>query len=173
VGGLTRGESVIVALRDTPGMGSVSAIYPGGSKLAASTLEAPAATVLGPGADDSAAQIAFAQQVAAFARQASRIDDLWVTLRTACAASSQTQYDGGREWFALWDGRARADLSSGFCRDIYNQLVSAGAVISEGMEAAETQARRSLSPGTIREIRRRHAMDWEGWGRQAPDPAEL
>ena len=77
-------------------------------------------------------------------------------------------YEGSRPWLSLWDGQAQVDLSSGNCRDLYNQIVSYGQAVSEAMADAEVVAGRVLSPGRIREIERRHSLEWGGWGRGAP-----
>jgi hypothetical protein len=37
------------------------------------------------------------------------------------------------------------------------------------MADAEDQARRVLSPGQMRDIERRHLLEWGGWGRSAPE----
>ena len=71
-------------------------------------------------------------------------------------------YDGARPW-SLWDGVAQVDLSSGNCRDMYNQIVSLGQAVNEAMADAEDTAGRVLSPGRIREIERRHSLEWGGW----------
>lgn len=42
-----------------------------------------------------------------------------------------------------------------------------------GMAQAEDAARRSLPPGTIRAVRLRYAMDWDEWGRPAPERQPL
>jgi DNA-binding beta-propeller fold protein YncE len=63
----------------------------------------------------------------------------------------------------------QVDLSSGNCRDMYNQIVSLGQAVSEAMADAEDTAGRVLSPGRIREIERRHSLEWGGWGRGAPE----
>ena len=69
--------------------------------------------------------------------------------------------------------RVRADLSSGFCRDLFNQIVTSGEGIKTAMAAAEDVARKSLAAGDIREICKLNSMDWEGWELPAPDKLEL
>jgi len=100
------------------------------------------------------------------------VDRVWSEFRKACDATVGAGYDGGREWFALWDGHVRADLSDGFCRDLHNQVVALGEPVNVGMASAEDAARRSLDPGEIREIRRRYALEWDGWGRIPPKQLE-
>jgi hypothetical protein len=37
------------------------------------------------------------------------------------------------------------------------------------MASAQDSAKLKLEPGQIREIQRRHSLDWAGWGREAPE----
>jgi hypothetical protein len=67
----------------------------------------------------------------------------------------------------------RADLSNGTCRDLYNQIVGLGETVKRGMAGAEDAARRSLSPGEIRDVRLRYSMDWDGWALPAPERQRL
>jgi len=116
-----------------------------------------------------AAQAAFADQVAALAQQARSVDRLWSDFSTTCKATVTTHYDGARDWFGIWDDQVKADLSSGFCRDLFNQMVTAGEVIKKSMAGAEEVAGKTLEPGQVREVRRVNMMDWDGWTRPAPD----
>ena len=54
-------------------------------------------------------------------------------------------------------------------RDWVYQIIGQGEAVKTQMAAAEDVARRSLAPGSIREIRRRYALEWEGWGLSAPE----
>ena len=114
---------------------------------------------------------AFEQRVANLAQQAVRVDSLWNTFRTSCNVVMRggTAYEGGRQWLSLWDSTAQVDLSSGQCRDLYNQIVGLGQAVNVGMSDAEDSARRVLEPGPMREIERRHQLEWGGWGRSAPE----
>jgi hypothetical protein len=125
--------------------------------------------------DDSdvlAAREAFGLRVASLAGQADRVDRVWKEFRGACEFMAGNRHEGAREWFVLWEGSIRADLSGGFCRDLFNQIVDLGAPINEGMTAAEKVARRTLLPGDVREIRRQHGMDWDGWALAPPKRLE-
>jgi hypothetical protein len=51
-------------------------------------------------------------------------------------------------------------------------MISAGEVIKQGMATAEEAARRSLTPGEMREIRKARLMDWDGWALPAPPKRE-
>jgi len=101
--------------------------------------------------------------------QANRVDRLWGELRTNCTVTIRGgQYDGAREWLSLWNDQAQVDLSSGTCRDLFNQVVTQGQALSTEVAAAEESARRLLEPGQIREILRRNSLDWARWGSPAP-----
>jgi len=164
------GDHVILALRGEPGRARVSAIIkskgtaPSQAAAAAPSPAGEAAFTRAPGAVSTL----FANRVAALVPQADRVDRVWGEFRQACDVAIGARYDGGREWFALWDGHVRADLSDGFCRDLHNQVVALGEPVNLEMAAAEDAARRSLAPGDIREVRRRYALEWDGWGRIPP-----
>ena len=111
----------------------------------------------------------FEGQVAGFAREAEGIDGLFAQFAAFCDAEVAARDEGARDWFGLWDDRIRADLSGGLCQDLFDRIVAKGESLKKGMSAAETGARRSLDPETIRTIRRRYFMDWDGWNLPAPD----
>ncbi|MCM2255998.1 MAG: hypothetical protein NDJ94_10040 [Vicinamibacteria bacterium] len=118
------------------------------------------------------ARTMFDSRVASLAQQAQRVDRVWAEFVSACKVEGLAETDGARGWFALWEGSLRSDLSGGFCRDLFNQIVSLGEPIKASMTAAEDVARRSLDPGEMREIRRRHSMDWGGWALPRPTMLE-
>jgi hypothetical protein len=114
----------------------------------------------------------FTGQVASLAAEADRVDRSWLELRRACDVVVSGRYDGAREWLSLWDAQARVDLSSGFCRDLYGQIIANGQSVNTAMASAEEAARRSLLPSDIRDVQRRYTLDWSGWGRTPPAPEE-
>jgi hypothetical protein len=115
------------------------------------------------------AKLAFDRDLAALAQKASGVDRLWASFRGTCKATVSQSTPDSREWFALWDGRASADLSNGFCRDLQNQIVDQGTAVVTGVRAAQEAVAELLLPGDVREIRARHALDWEGWNLPAPE----
>jgi hypothetical protein len=168
LGDVKVGDEVILGLQAQPGWPRVTVIErstttpsPPGPAAAPRLVPAPSGT-------SQAALDAFARQVASLSREADRVDELWSAFRGTCSASSGGQYEGGRGWFSLWTGDDRADLSNGTCRDLYNQIVGAGKDVIRGMAAAEDVARRSLSPGDIRNVQLRYSMVWDGW--DLPEP---
>src|SRR5262245_55643169 len=122
-------------------------------------------------ADLRASADEFDQRVANLAQQAVRVDTLWNTFRTSCNVTMRagTAYGDARQWLSLWDSAAQVDLSSGQCRDLYNQIIGLGQAVNVGMADAEDQARRLLSPGQVRDIERRHLLEWGSWGRASPE----
>jgi len=112
---------------------------------------------------------AFAEQVATLAQQADRVDALWDDFKTTCSVTLRSSHTDGRDWFSLWDNTAQVDLSSGGCRDLFNQVVERGEAVRGGMVRAEEAARAAnLVPGDLRATLRRHSMEWGGWGGPAP-----
>ena len=176
--GLRAGDQVIVSLRNEPGLARVSSIVKSQPPTAANAPRPvpPAATQprSAPSPDalleaDSPAGRAFDEKVAMIALDANRVDGLWSTFRTSCDVALTGTFEGSREWTSLWSETARTDLSSGFCRDLFNQIVGLGDTVSRAMASAEEGAREALLPGAIREIRVRHSMDFSGWGSPAPE----
>jgi hypothetical protein len=166
------GDEVILELRGEPGRPRASSITRSVASPARATRSAGPLAPL-PGPSRQSAADAFTRQVADLAAEAARVDRLWSAFRSSCGADVGGQYDGGREWFSLWANDVRADLSSGYCRDLYNQIVGAGEAVMRGMARAEDAARRSLQPGDIRDARQRYSMDWDGWNRPAPERQPL
>jgi hypothetical protein len=174
-GDVKAGDRVMLTVRTGPGWTRVSSIVkskavPAPRVAAGAPPTRPEAAV--DGARALASPDPFAAQVADLAGQADQVDRLWNEFRKACDLKAETPHEGARGWFAVWEGSTGADLSGGFCRDLFNQIVDLAEPINTRMTAAEDVARRSLSPGEIREIRRRYAMDWDGWGRTPPKRLE-
>ncbi|HKY19970.1 MAG TPA: trypsin-like peptidase domain-containing protein [Vicinamibacterales bacterium] len=104
------------------------------------------------------------QIVEALARRATQIDGYWKTIKTNCGVRVAPGYD--REWFGLWDGRTGLTSPSGTCASAVQELDGMAAELRAAMTTANEDARRaSVLPGQMRETRRDHRMDWEGWER--------
>jgi hypothetical protein len=166
--GLRAGDRVILALRGEPGMTRIASIAKSVGRppsVDPPTTRAPAeASTPSPELD------AFAEQVATLAQQADRVDALWDDFRTTCSVTLRSSHADGRDWFSLWDNTAQVDVSSGACRDLFNQVVGRGEAVKGGMVRAEEAARvANLVPGDLRATRRRHSMEWSGWGGPAPE----
>lgn len=166
-GGIKTGDRVIVTVRGGPGRKRVSAIALAGTTPAAT----PTPRLAQPGGVSRLTRLRedFDRQVALVSQNASGVDGSWASFVTACKVIQPETMSGGRDWFGLWDGRVQADYSSGFCRDLFNQIVSSGEAVKKAMAAAESVVQGSLEPGEIRDIRRLHNMNWDGW--TLPSPA--
>jgi hypothetical protein len=179
---LRAGDRVILTLRGDPARPRVQAIVKSTKTEArAETRPDSAVTAIEQGTDGAVPAIdqatddeqlraaqAYSRRVADLAGEASRVDGLWTGFRTNCRVTlSDSAYEGSREWLSLWDS-VQVDLSSGYCRDLFNQIVGRGQSVNSAMAAAESEARRVLEPGTIREIQRQYSLEWSGWGRTPP-----
>ena len=174
--GLKTGDHVMMTVRGEPGRKRISAI----TKLMASPVPAGVSASPPPALRPSSADLArlemrerFSNQVATLSQQARSVDGVWSSFLTACDVKEASSADGARGWFGLWDGRVKADLSSGFCRDLFNQIISSGEGIKKAMGAAEDVARKTLDAEEVRDIRRLNSMDWGGWALPAPEKLEL
>lgn len=104
----------------------------------------------------------FEAAVTRLAAEARSVDSAYARFKASCAPSA-TGTDGSREWFGVLDGAAAAAES---CAPLLDEMRRLSAPIEAGMLAAQEAARRAwVLPGTMREIRRRHAMEWSGWDR--------
>lgn len=173
--GIKPGDQVIVSLRNEPGLARVSSIVK--SRPGRPAAPAPRATpqpeatpspVVLLGADSPAGR-SFDERVATIALDANRVDGLWSTFRNSCDVKVSGSYQGSREWVSLWTNQAKADLSSGFCRDLFNQVIGLGDTVSQAMASAEEAVRETLLPGAIRDVRVRYSMDFNGWGGRPPE----
>ena len=173
LGDVTAGDEVLLGLRAQPGWPRVTVITKStaatrGRAASASPARPPAASETSQAAAD-----AFAREVGTLSQDADRVDRLWSAFRTTCNAAGDSRYESAREWFGLWTNDVHADLSNGTCRDLYNQIVGLGETVMRGMAGAEDAARRSLTPGDIRDVLLRYSMDWDGWSLPAPERQPL
>jgi S1-C subfamily serine protease len=153
---LIRGETS-VALRDSNSPGQ-------GSTLEA-TFNPPAKSDTDRAREGGIEQ--FTTVVRTLARQADEIDTGWRRYRAACAGKSSGGVGSGRDWFGVWaDPVIMSSESVLECRALLNAVINLSAQINAGMQQAGENARRAgVYPGTARDIRRKHAMDWPGWDR--------
>jgi hypothetical protein len=173
--GVKPGDRVMMTVRGEPGRKRVSAMTKMTGKSGAITTTVTSSTSTDAAYSDlGRVEIRgqFASQVASLSQQARAIDGVWSSFVTACNAKQASKVDGGRDWFGLWDGRVKADLSGGFCRDLFNQIVTSGEGIKKAMASAEDVARKTMDAGEVRDIRRLNSMDWDGWEIPAPDKLE-
>ncbi len=166
-GAIKAGDKVIVTVRGGPGRQRVSAISLATTTPAASPT--PRSAQPGLVSERTRMRDAFTRQVASVSESAGAVDASWASFVTACKVIQPETMSGGRDWFGLWDGRVQADYSGGFCRDLFNQIVSSGEAVKKSMAAAESAVLGTLDPGEIRDIRTLHNMNWDGW--TLPPPA--
>jgi hypothetical protein len=169
-GDVAPGDDAILTVRRQPGRAWVSAIMKATPKAPDDAAASDDLHALPPAglAGNATPRQSFAVQVELLSQRASRVDGLWNSFRSSCGARVRGNYEGAREWFGFWDDAVRSDLSSGFCRDLYNRIVDLGEGVKAAMVTAEDVARATLPAGSIREIRRHYAMDWDGWDRVPP-----
>jgi hypothetical protein len=106
----------------------------------------------------------YTQFIEAAARRALQLDSYWERIKANCAMRVASGYD--REWFGLWDGRTTLTGPDSSCGSAIKELEGMAAEVRSAMALAQENARRaSVLPGQMREIRRRHRMDWPGFDR--------
>jgi hypothetical protein len=168
-GDIAVGDSVVLSMRGEPSRPRVTGIVKG-SATPATTVTTAAVPPTAPGAvvaASSPAEATYVGRLAELAKRADAVDREWSALKTSCKAEDSSAYQGSREWLLLWDNPQAADLSGGFCRDLFNQIVSHGTSISSQMAAADSEARRSLAPEKAQELRRAYSLDGN-WGTTPP-----
>ena len=103
----------------------------------------------------------FEAAVTRLAAEARSVDAAWTRYKASCP--SMATADGSREWFGVWEGVAVSDTDPS-CTSLFDEVQRLGSPIKAGMSAAHEAARRAwVLPGTMSDIRRRHAMEWSGW----------
>ena len=106
----------------------------------------------------------FEAAVTRLAADARAVDATWARYKAACPRAA-TPDDGSREWFRVWEGTATSDADPS-CASLLDEVLRLGEPVKAGMSAAHEAARRAwVLPGTMRDIRRRHSMEWSGWDR--------
>lgn len=106
----------------------------------------------------------YAQIVEAVGRQAMQLDAYWNRIKANCTVRVAPGSD--REWFGLWDGRAKLDTPDSSCGSAVRELEEMAGQVRTVMATAHEEARRaSVLPGQLRDIRRRYRMDWPGFDR--------
>jgi S1-C subfamily serine protease len=106
----------------------------------------------------------YGQIVEAVARQAVQLDIYWNRIKANCTVRVAPGHD--REWFGLWDGRAKLDTPDASCSSAVQELEEMASQVRSAMGTAQEEARRaSVLPGQLRDIRRRYRMDWPGFDR--------
>jgi hypothetical protein len=100
------------------------------------------------------------------ARNADQIDDYWNRYAASCLTSADRS--GDRVWFAAFGAGVRVNTTSTSydCASWLDTVKQNAAVVRSQMTNATEAARRSgVYPGTIRDLRRRYRLQWDGWER--------
>jgi hypothetical protein len=100
------------------------------------------------------------------AKNATELDGYWNRYAATCVASVRPA--GDRSWFAVYDtgGVTLGTGTSVNCGSWLDTVrTNAGRIRDEMEKAAETARQRGVYPGTVRDLRRRHRLQWSGWDR--------
>jgi S1-C subfamily serine protease len=99
-------------------------------------------------------------------RNADQLDSYWNRYSATCVGSSTRT--GDRPWFAIFEANGvRINGTSAYnCESWLDNLQRNGAPVKEEMEKAAEAARQAgVYPGVLRDLRRRHRLQWSGWDR--------
>jgi S1-C subfamily serine protease len=108
----------------------------------------------------------YAQVIEWADRSSAQLDAYWDKYAGSCVSSSSRT--GDRPWFAVFEtnGVRINPMSSLNCQSWLDTLQSNAAPIRAEVEKAGEAARRNgVYPGVLRDLRRRHRMNWSGWDR--------
>ncbi len=109
-------------------------------------------------------EAAYAKALEWAAREAASIDDYWGRYATSCVSASVRS--GDRPWFSVFepDGVTLGNRSNIDCRGWLDAVTAdARPVRTEVARATEAARRSGVYPGAMRDLRRRHRMEWSGW----------
>jgi hypothetical protein len=109
---------------------------------------------------------AYAQALGWAAQNSQQLDDYWSKYAPQCVRSSMQS--GDRQWFAVFEPNGvNLNLTSNLdCQSWLDNLRTNAAPIRNTLSQAAEVARRSgVYPGVMRDLRRRHRLDWSGWDR--------
>jgi S1-C subfamily serine protease len=99
-------------------------------------------------------------------RSSAQLDAYWDKYAGACVSASSRS--GDRPWFSVFEtnGVKINATSSLNCQSWLETLQSNAAPIRAAVETAGEAARQSgVYPGVLRDLRRKHRMNWSGWER--------
>jgi hypothetical protein len=104
-----------------------------------------------------------ARAIEAVARTADQLDAYWERSARTCVASSAPA--GDRRWFAVYQAQGVRLNAQVYGCDVWLENVTTNAArIRDEMTAATESARRNgVYPGVMRDLLRRHRMEWSGW----------
>jgi hypothetical protein len=109
---------------------------------------------------------AYTQAIEWAARNSQPLDEYWNRYAANCVQSSARS--GDRPWFAVFEPQGvNLNVNSNInCQSWLDNLQTNAQPIRSAMDQAAEVARRSgVYPGVMRDLRRRHRLDWTGWDR--------
>jgi S1-C subfamily serine protease len=98
------------------------------------------------------------------AQRAASLDTYWERYAPSCI--SRATRSGDRAWFAVLEpsGIAMEKVSAIDCEGWLDEVKDNARPVYEAVARATEAARRSGAyPGTLRDLRKRHRMEWKGW----------
>jgi Trypsin-like peptidase domain len=109
---------------------------------------------------------AYTQALVWAAQNGQQLDDYWNRYASSCVTSATRS--GDRPWFAVFEpnGVNLNVTTSLNCQSWLDTLrTNAGPIKATLDQAAEMARRSGVYPGVMRDLRRRHRLDWNGWQR--------
>ena len=100
------------------------------------------------------------------AKSAAELDTYWSRYAGTCVAAARLR--GDRAWFAVYEtaGVTLGNNTTVNCGSWLDTVrTNAGRIRDEMEKAGETARQRGVYPGTVRDLRRRHRLQWSGWDR--------
>ncbi len=170
-------NSLAVAAREGQGIGFAVAIDhatlllngQGANASAQTPLNALNQAMGGPGEGEDLrgrGEQAYTQALAWAAQNSQQLDDYWSKYAPQCVKASVQ--NGDRQWFSVFEtnGVTLSLTSNLDCQGWLETLRSNAMPIRNTLDQAAEIARKSgVYPGVMRDLRRRHRLDWSGWER--------
>jgi S1-C subfamily serine protease len=105
----------------------------------------------------------YEQAIEAIAQRADGLDGSWRSFMSACYQGKIVgSFD--RDWYALWEPRAMPGVVPAYCNGSFNEIKQTANQIRDAVSTADETARRAgVYPGTLRDLKRRHRLDYAGW----------
>ena len=109
---------------------------------------------------------AYTQALTWAVQNSQQLDDYWSRYASSCGQSAARS--GDRPWFAVFEPNG-VNLNVGSninCQSWLDTLRTNALPVRNAIDQAAEVARRSgVYPGVMRDLRRRHRLDWAGWDR--------
>jgi S1-C subfamily serine protease len=109
---------------------------------------------------------AYQTALASFARAATELDGYWNQYGPSCIRTAARA--GDRPWFAAFEpnGITLAPSTTYDCEEWLRVVrTNANSMRSEMVKAGEAARRQGVYPGVMRDLRRQHRLEWQGWER--------